>query len=180
MSNYNYKILGIDPGFGRMGYGIIGITGSRVSCLNYGVIETDPSWELPERIVYIYNDIKKIIREFEPEESAIEKLFFFRNVTTAIHVSQATGVAILALQQAKIPIYEYTPYQIKQSVTGYGKAEKGQIQRTLKLFFNLEKTPKPDDASDALAAAWCRYTSRSTLGGEKVGNKFRIKKQGTE
>ena len=176
MKKNNFCILGIDPGFGRMGYGVIKIDGSKVSCITYGVIQTKPNQPLPERLEYIYKRIKEIINEYNPCEASIEKLFFFRNVTTAIQVSQAIGVTVLALQKNRIPIYEYTPYQIKQAVTGYGKAEKGQIQRTLKIFFNLSETPKPDDASDALAAAWCRYTSRSLTGGGQVDSKHKIKR----
>ncbi len=176
MKKNNFCILGIDPGFGRMGYGVIEVNGSKVSCNSYGVIQTKPNQPIPERLEYIYERIKEIINEFNPFEASIEKLFFFRNVSTAIQVSQAMGVAVLALQKKQIPIYEYTPYQIKQSVTGYGKAEKGQIQRTLKIFFNLSETPKPDDASDALATAWCRYTSRSLIGGEQIGNKYKVKR----
>jgi len=104
--------------------------------------------------------MEKLIEKYKPDESSVEELFFFRNVTTAIQVGEARGVILLSLQKNNVPIYEYTPFQIKQAVTGYGRAEKGQIQRTLKLIFNLKKTPTPDDAADALAAAFCHGNTR--------------------
>ena len=149
------RILGIDPGYGRIGYGILDKVGNKFKMIKYGVIYTDKSLPLTKRLNQIYDEIINLIEEFKPDESSVEELFFFRNVTTAIQVGEARGVILLALERNKVPIFEYTPYQIKQAVTGYGRAEKGQIQRTLKIFLNLEKTPTPDDAADALAAAFC-------------------------
>ncbi|BBE31123.1 crossover junction endodeoxyribonuclease RuvC [Tepiditoga spiralis] len=149
------RILGIDPGYGRIGYGILDKVGNKFKMIKYGVIYTDKDLPLTKRLNQIYDKIIELIEEFNPDESSVEELFFFRNVTTAIQVGEARGVILLALEKSKVPIFEYTPYQIKQAVTGYGRAEKGQIQRTLKIFLNLEKTPTPDDAADALAAAFC-------------------------
>ncbi|MCP5456091.1 MAG: crossover junction endodeoxyribonuclease RuvC [Thermotogae bacterium] len=153
-------ILGIDPGYGRIGFGVIQKTGNNFKIIDYGVIYTDTDLKLPERLNQIYIDMEKLIEKYKPDESSVEELFFFRNVTTAIQVGEARGVILLSLQKNNVPIYEYTPFQIKQAVTGYGRAEKGQIQRTLKLIFNLKKTPTPDDAADALAAAFCHGNTR--------------------
>ncbi|MDO7977821.1 crossover junction endodeoxyribonuclease RuvC [Oceanotoga teriensis] len=154
------RILGIDPGYGRIGYGLLDKTGNKFKTVNYGVIYTDKELDLPSRLHQIQNSIYELVNKYEPDESSVEELFFFRNVTTAIQVGEARGVILVSLVEKNIPIYEYTPFQIKQAVTGYGRAEKGQIQRTLKLLLNLKKTPTPDDAADALAAAFCHGNFR--------------------
>jgi crossover junction endodeoxyribonuclease RuvC len=149
------RILGIDPGYGRIGFGIVDKIGNNFKLVDFGVIETNKKSDLNARLLEIYDSLGNLIKKFNPDESAVESLFFFKNVKTAIQVGEARGVILLALQKANIPIYEYTPYQVKQAITGYGRAEKGQIQRMLKVVFNLKKTPTPDDAADALAIAFC-------------------------
>jgi len=156
-------ILGIDPGYGRIGFGLLEKKGNNFKTIDYGVIYTDKNQELPKRLLKINYDLKMLIEKYNPNESAVEKLYFFKNVATAIQVGEARGVILLCLEKENIPIYEYTPFQIKQAVTGYGRAEKGQIQRTLKILLNLEKTPTPDDAADALAAAFCHGNFRRSL-----------------
>jgi crossover junction endodeoxyribonuclease RuvC len=156
-------ILGIDPGYGRIGFGLLEKKGNNFKTIDYGVIYTDKNQELPKRLLKINYDLKILIDKYNPNESAVEKLYFFKNVATAIQVGEARGVILLCLEKENIPIYEYTPFQIKQAVTGYGRAEKGQIQRTLKILLNLEKTPTPDDAADALATAFCHGNFRRSL-----------------
>lgn len=156
-------ILGIDPGYGRVGFGIIQLTGNKFSHSAHGVIETTKKKPLPYRLNEIFNSINEIIQKYKPEEMAIEQLFFFRNVTTALAVSEARGVMQLAAFREGLKIFEYTPFEIKQAVTGNGRAEKGQMQRVLKMFLGLQATPKPDDAADALAAAMCHANSRGSF-----------------
>lgn len=156
-------ILGIDPGYGRIGFGLLEKKGNNFKTIDYGVIYTDKNQELPKRLLKINYDLKMLIEKYNPNESAVEKLYFFKNVATAIQVGEARGVILLCLEKENIPIYEYTPFQIKQAVTGYGRAEKGQIQRTLKILLNLEKTPTPDDAADALATAFCHGNFRRSI-----------------
>lgn len=153
-------ILGIDPGYGRIGFGVIQKVGNTFNMIDYGVIYTDKDANLPKRLLKIKKDMKSLIERYKPDESAVEELYFFKNVATAIQVGEARGVILVSLEEENIPIFEYTPFQIKQAVTGYGRAEKGQIQRALKLILKLEKTPTPDDASDALAAAFCHANFR--------------------
>jgi len=159
------RILGIDPGFGTLGYGLIDVSGSKVSLVGYGAIQTKPGEPIPNRLLKIYDRLHEIVEEYRPDEAAIEELFFFRNVTTAIQVGEARGVVLLVLKQLNVPIFEYTPHQVKQSVTGYGRSEKGQIQRVMKKFLGMSETPKPDDAADALAVAWCHISFRRFPGG---------------
>lgn len=147
------RILGIDPGTGILGFGVIEVKNTSSSMVTAGVIKTPPHTPLDERLEEIFDGINEIIAETKPDSMSIEKLFFARNVTTAIGVSHARGVAMLAGKKAKLPIYEYTPLQIKQTLTGYGRAEKKQIQEMVKLHLGLQGIPKPDDAADALAAA---------------------------
>lgn len=154
------RILGIDPGYGKTGYSILDNKGNKFNLVTYGVIYTKKNLSLPERLNELYCKLEYIIKEFSPNESSVEELFFFRNVTTAIQVGEARGVILYCLTHNKIPIFEYNPFQIKQAVTGYGRAEKGQVQRTLKMLLNLKKTPTPDDASDSIAAAFCHANSR--------------------
>ncbi|GAB6189200.1 crossover junction endodeoxyribonuclease RuvC [Marinitoga arctica] len=154
------RILGIDPGYGRIGYGIIERVGNTFKLIDFGVIETDKKSDLNARLLEIFDKMNLLIEKYNPDESAVESLFFFKNVKTAIQVGEARGVILLALQKASIPIFEYTPYQVKQAITGYGRAEKGQIQRMLKVIFNLKKNPTPDDAADALAIAFCHGNFR--------------------
>lgn len=147
------RIIGIDPGTGILGFGVIDVHGQKFSMVTAGVITTPPHTPLDERLEEIFDGLTEIIAETKPEIMSIEKLFFARNVTTAISVSHARGVAMLTGRKAKLPIAEYTPMQIKQTVTGYGKADKKQMQEMVRLQLNLKQIPKPDDAADALAAA---------------------------
>lgn len=148
------RIIGIDPGTGILGFGVVDI-GPRnsISLVTAGVITTPAHTPLDERLEEIFDGLTEIIAETKPEQMSIEKLFFARNVTTAMSVSHARGVAMLTGRKAKLPIAEYTPMQIKQSLTGYGKADKKQIQEMVRIQLNLKEVPKPDDAADALAAA---------------------------
>jgi crossover junction endodeoxyribonuclease RuvC len=148
------KILGIDPGTGILGFGVVSFTTSQnPHMVTAGVIKTPAHTPLHERLVEIYNGLTEIINETKPDAVSIEKLFFAQNITTAISVSHARGVAMLVAAQASVPIFEYTPLQIKQTLTGYGRADKKQIQEMVKLHLGLKQIPKPDDAADALAAA---------------------------
>lgn len=148
------RILGIDPGTGICGFGVIGVDRKNVASLvSAGVITTPPGTPTADRLLDIYDSLRQIIDETKPDEVSIEKLFFNTNITTGITVAQARGVAMLVARQRSLPIFEYTPLQIKQTLTGYGRAEKKQIQEMVKLHLRLKQVPKPDDAADALAAA---------------------------
>lgn len=149
------RILGIDPGYAILGYGIIDMKGNRFSVCGYGAITTDTALEMPDRLKHLYTQVMEIIREYEPDVAAIEELFFNTNSKTALLVGQARGVAILACANSGLEIREYTPLQIKQGLVGYGRAEKQQIQAMVKTILNLSEAPKPDDTADALAAAIC-------------------------
>lgn len=157
------RILGIDPGYGKIGVGILDKKGNSFSLVDYGVILTDKDKSLSKRLLDIDIKVAEVIQSYKPDEAAVEELYFFRNVTTAIAVGEARGVILLSIEKAGIPVFEYTPFQIKQAVTGYGRAEKGQIQRTLKIILNLSKTPTPDDAADALAVAFCHGNFRRNI-----------------
>lgn len=147
------RILGIDPGLALIGYGIVDVEGNNFKAIDYGVITTESTLDLPGRLEKIYDLLSQLIDTYEPKDLAIEELFFNKNVKTAISVGHARGVEILACKNKGLEIYEYTPLQIKQGITGYGRAEKSQIQEMTKILLNLEKIPKPDDAADALAVA---------------------------
>ncbi|AFM42377.1 Holliday junction endonuclease RuvC [Desulfosporosinus acidiphilus SJ4] len=152
-------ILGIDPGTAIMGYGLIEQKGNRLRALNYSCWRTSAHTPLAERLLILYNQICPFLREHHPDHIAVEELFFNRNTTTAISVGQARGIILLAGAQQSIPIYEYTPLQVKQSVVGYGRAEKQQVQQMVKGLLGLDKIPKPDDTADALAIAICHAHS---------------------
>lgn len=147
------RIIGIDPGTGILGFGVIDVVGGRSKLVTAGVIKTPAHTPLDERLEEIFNGLNQIITETQPTVMSIEKLFFAQNITTAISVSHARGVAMLCGRLAHLPIAEYTPLQIKQTLTGYGRADKKQIQEMVRLHLNLQVAPKPDDAADALAAA---------------------------
>jgi len=148
------RIIGIDPGTGIMGFGVINFAkGQKPKMIDAGVIITPAHTPLDERLVDIFDSLNEIIKETKPDCMSIEKLFFAQNVTTAISVSHARGVAMLAGAKAGLPIYEYTPLQIKQTLTGYGRADKKQIQEMVRIHLGLKDAPKPDDCADALAAA---------------------------
>lgn len=146
------KVLGIDPGSGIIGFGLVE-KGRSIKMLDGGVIKTTIGDEDADRLVELYDGMKQLIEELKPDVAAVEKLFFAQNVTTAMKVSQARGVILLAIAEAGIPISEYTPLQIKMSMTGYGRATKAQIQEMVRVQLGLKKKPSPDDAADALAVA---------------------------
>ena len=147
------RIIGIDPGTGILGFGVIDVVKGKVSLVDAGVIRTPVKEDDTVRLLTIYEELTDIITHTKPDEMAVEKLFFSQNVTTAMTVAQARGVVLLTAMQAKLKIAEYTPGQIKQALTGYGKAEKKQIQEMVRVILKLKEVPKPDDAADALAAA---------------------------
>lgn len=149
------RILGIDPGYAIIGYGIVEYDGFRFKTIAYGAVTTTPDKSFPERLADIYDDISTLIDNYKPDCLSIEKLYFNTNTTTAIDVAQARGVILLAAQKNKIDIFEYTPLQVKQSITGYGRAEKHQVMEMVKNLLQLNSVPKPDDTADALALAIC-------------------------
>ncbi len=148
------RIIGIDPGTGILGFGVIDILSPvKARLVTAGVITTAPHTPLEDRLLEIYEGLTEIIHETNPDSMAIEKLFFAQNVTTAISVSHARGVAMLTGRQSSLSIHEYTPLQIKQTMTGYGRASKKQIQEMVRIRLGLKEVPKPDDCADALATA---------------------------
>ncbi len=151
--------IGIDPGTAILGYGIVeGDGDSRL--IEFGVIETPSGQPMPDRLVTLYNAITELLVQHEPDELAVEQLFFARNVTTAIAVGQARGVVLLAAAQRGIPVTEYSPSEIKNAIVGYGKADKRQVQEMVRILLALEMAPHPDDAADALAVALCHAQTR--------------------
>jgi crossover junction endodeoxyribonuclease RuvC len=153
-------ILGIDPGIADTGYGVVKEEKGKLFCLTYGSIKTSPKEDLITRLLTLHQELHKIIKKYQPQLASVEQLFFNKNVRTALIVGQARGVVLLTLKQNKLPIREFTPSQIKQAVSAYGKADKKQIQKMVKLILNLEELPYPDDAADALAAAICALNSK--------------------
>ncbi len=149
------RILGIDPGYATIGYGVVDFSGNKFSVVGYGAVTTPAKEEFPKRLKSIYEDILYLIEKYQPECLAIERLYFNTNTTTAIDVAQARGVIVLAAELKGVKISEYTPLQVKQSVTGYGRAEKHQVMEMVKSLLNLKAVPKPDDTADALALAIC-------------------------
>ena len=147
------KILGIDPGIGRCGWGVITIERSKLSVISYGCIETSSKQEVSERLLEVYDGVLGIINKYKPDELSIEELFFNNNAKTAFVVGQARGVILLAASQKNLNIGIYTPLQVKSSLTGYGKAEKSQVGKMVKAILNLKEIPKLDDTTDALAIA---------------------------
>ena len=146
------KVLGIDPGSGVIGFGLV-VHGAQPKMLGGGVIKTTIGGETSARLLELYRSMQQIVGEFKPDVAAVEKLFFAQNVTTAMNVSQARGVILLALAEAGIPVHEYTPLQIKMAMTGYGRATKAQMQEMVRVQLQLKKKPSPDDAADALGVA---------------------------
>ncbi len=159
-------VLGIDPGYAIVGYGVVSYESNHFRMLDYGAITTEAHTPFNERLERIYDCARALIEHYHPEAMAIEKLFFNTNQKTAIDVAQARGALVLAAQKARIPIFEYTPLQVKQSVVGYGRAEKKQVQEMTRVMLNLEKIPRPDDAADALAMAICHCHSAGSLIGQ--------------
>lgn len=152
-------ILGVDPGIAIVGYSIIECKGHNVKAIDYGCIRTGADMLLPDRLKTVYDKLIEIIKIYNPNELAIEELFFNKNAKSVMKVGQARGVQILAAINQGLDVYEYTPLQIKQAVTGYGRADKNQVQEMVKMLLNLKEKPKPDDVADALAVAICHSSS---------------------
>jgi len=168
------KIIGIDPGTATTGYGVIEApflksankssvskvkkfekSAKKFSCISYGLIKTDPSLTAAERLCKLNTELSKLINKYRPEALAVESIYFFKNLKTAIPVSQAKGVILLTAAKKKLPVFEFTPLQVKMTITGYGRAEKKQVQEMIKVLLCLDKAPSPDDAADALGIAIC-------------------------
>ena len=156
-------ILGIDPGVARTGYAFILEQNNCQKILDFGIITTSAKQPFPERLKYIHLSLTKLIKKFKPNIIAVEQLYFCKNVKTAMQVGQARGVILLTAILNKLPLYEFTPLQIKQAVCGYGKADKTQVQNMVKILLNLKQIPKPDDAADALAIALTYLQSKNYL-----------------
>ena len=152
-------ILGIDPGLATVGYGVIEYDGNRITLLDYGTLETPAGLKLAERLDMLYDLMSELIDRFDPESIAFEELFFAKNVKTGIAVAHARGVLVAAAYKKVKRIFEYTPLQVKQSIVGYGRAEKKQVMEMTKVFLHLDRVAKPDDAADALALAICHGNS---------------------
>ena len=163
------KILGIDPGYAILGYGVIEKTGNKFIPCSYGSLTTDKDMPMPQRLELLYDGLREVIEYERPDAASIEELYFNNNAKTAIYVGQARGVAMLACIKAGLEIAEYTPLQIKQALVGHGRAEKRQVQMMVKTILNLREVPKPDDTADALAAAICH--------GHSAGNPLKIQQQ---
>ena len=157
------RILGIDPGVAIVGFGLIETERSAVRMLQYGAINTSAGLPLATRLVQIEQDLTQLIRQFQPDEIAIEELFFSKNITTGIAVAHARGVILCTAEKLHLPIYEYTPMQVKQAVVGYGLAEKKQVMDMTRRLLKLKAIPRPDDAADALAIAICHARSATSL-----------------
>ncbi|MCH5191404.1 MAG: crossover junction endodeoxyribonuclease RuvC [Oscillospiraceae bacterium] len=158
-------ILGIDPGYAIVGWGVIDYTANRFKVIDYGAVTTEAGTDFGERLETVYDGIDRLIKMYRPDAMAIEKLFYNTNAKTVIDVAQARGVINLAAVKGGVEIFEYTPLQVKQSVVGYGRAEKKQVQEMTRVILKLEKIPKPDDTADALAMAICHaHASGSIMG----------------
>ena len=157
------RILGIDPGIAIVGFGLIDSNRTEQRMLQYGAITTPKELPLAERLVLIGNDMEQLIAQLKPDAIAVEELFFTNNITTGIAVAHGRGIVLYTAQKSGVPLYEYTPMQVKMAVTGYGKAEKRQVMDMTKRLLNLKAVPKPDDAADALAIALCHARSATSL-----------------
>ncbi len=157
------RILGIDPGFGIIGFGVIDKTNAGISVVDYGVITTPKEMDFNARLQVIYDSMNTIIERFNPQEVAIEELYFNHNITTGIKVAEARGIILLTFQQHKLPIFEYTPQDVKLALTGTGRADKSQMQFMVKTLLHLQKVPRPDDAADAVAIALCHSQTNQIM-----------------
>ena len=149
------KILGIDPGMAIVGYGIINIENDKIELLTSGSVQTDKKLSDSKRLLEIYNDLTTIVKKYQPDCASVEELFFFKNQKTVIPVAEARGVILTALEKFNIPIFEYTPMEVKQVLTGYGRAEKKEVEQMVRIALNSDKLPKLDDTIDAIAIAIC-------------------------
>ncbi len=162
-------ILGIDPGYAITGFGVIRYENKTLRPIDFGVVKTEAGTPFPDRLLAIDQALSELVRLYQPDCFAVEELFFSRNTTTAIGTAQARGVAVVAAARAGLPVYEYTPIQVKAAITGYGRAEKRQIQEMVRVLLNLRTMPKPDDAADALAVAICHAHSGNRDSNRAVG-----------
>ena len=161
------RILGIDPGVATVGFGLLETSGNRQTMVSCGVITTPAHTMLSSRLDQIYTDLEELIRSCDPDAISIEELFFSKNITTGIPVAHARGVILLCAFRCGVPVYEYTPMQVKQAVVGYGKAEKRQVMDMVRRILHLTAVPKPDDAADAVAIALCHARSSTSLLNQK-------------
>lgn len=172
------RILGIDPGIGICGFGLIESSGfSNSQVLDFGAVTTKVDAPMPERLKELYDSLNEVFEQTKPEMVAVEKLFFAKNITTGIAVAEARGIVLLVAEQNGLPVYEYTPNEIKKALTGYGAANKTQMQEMVRVTLGLSEKPKPDDAADALAAAiTCGYLYKTgeTGGGYKFSNNRKV------
>ena len=157
------RVLGIDPGVATIGFGLVDADRSRQALLRYGVITTPAGLPLSRRLLQIAEDMEELLRQFKPQEIAVEELFFTKNITTGIAVAHGRGVILLAAERAGIPVYEYTPMQVKQAVAGYGGADKRQVMLMTQRLLKMKEIPRPDDAADALALAICHGRAATSL-----------------
>ena len=158
-------ILGIDPGYAIIGYGVVRYEKNHYTTLDYGAVTTPAKTDFALRLGMVYDGVAEVLERWKPDALAAEQLFFNSNTTTAIDVAQARGVILLAAQKHGVPVFQYTPLQVKQAVVGYGRAEKSQVMEMTRLLLNLSRVPKPDDTADALAIAICHaHTSGSQIG----------------
>jgi len=157
------RILGIDPGFATIGFGLISAERGAFGLLQYGTITTPADLDFSQRLVMIYDDMTRLLEALAPEAVAVEELFWGHNVTTGIGVSHGRGVILLAIAKAGVPLFEYTPMQVKQAVVGYGKAEKHQVMDMTRRLLKIDRVPRPDDAADALALALCHGRTHTSL-----------------
>ena len=153
------RVLGLDPGTATTGFGLVEESDNSLKAVEYGVILTPANLPMPQRLRLIFLRVSELLERFRPEAISVEKLFFNRNVTTALSVGQARGVALLAAANTDLPVFEYTPLELKQAISGFGRASKDQVQQMVRLILQLEQIPKPDDAADALAIAICHIQS---------------------
>lgn len=167
MGGSGVRVLGIDPGYAIVGWGAVDYTGNRFAPAAFGAVTTEAGQPFEERLLAVYQGVRQVLETCRPEALAIEQLFYQHNQTTVIGVAEARGVILLAAAEAGVPVFEYTPMQVKQAVTGYGKAVKKQVQEMTRVLLHLEKVPKPDDTADALAMAIAHcHCSRSRLAGQ--------------
>ncbi|RME85769.1 MAG: crossover junction endodeoxyribonuclease RuvC [Caldilineae bacterium] len=163
MSSRSEIVLGIDPGTAITGYGLVSEQDGELQAIAYGVIRTPAEDPLRVRLVQIYDALRELIRHHKPAAAAVEELFFARNARTALSVGHARGVVLLAVAQSNLPLFHYKPAQVKQAVTGYGGADKQQVQEMVRMLLGLDERPQPDDAADALAVAICHIHSTAML-----------------
>lgn len=161
------RILGIDPGYATTGFGVLYTQGASVQLLNYGTITTPTTLSFPERLVMLYDDMIQLIDTVKPDAVAVEELFWGHNVTTGIGVSHGRGVILLAVCKAGVPLFEYTPNQVKQAVVGYGGADKHQVMEMTRRILKMERVARPDDAADAIAIALCHARASTSLLAQK-------------